>query len=176
MAAKVLRFTQSQQNPVGMIVQSMLTEAQFQALNGPSWVLMDGRNVAGSVYAQITGQNVIADARGLFLRAKNNGRSDGNQNPDGDLALGTLQLDHTRRPRDTAFATNTDTHSHSATVYVGGPTGDVGRFSSFSAGGTSFNNTASTNTDAHSHSITSGGDAETNPRNLTVNTFIKINP
>lgn len=79
--------------PVGSIVDSMLDESTFQSQNtSPSperWVLADGRNVAGSVYQSLTGSATIPDLRGNFTRAKNNGRSDGKQNPDGDLALGT---------------------------------------------------------------------------------------
>jgi hypothetical protein len=79
---KVARFTQDNQNPVGMIVQSMLTEAQFQAINGTNWVLAAGQSVTGSQYATITGNSSIPDLRGMFLRGKNNSRSDGNQAPD----------------------------------------------------------------------------------------------
>jgi len=73
--AKVARLNitrpveQGDLNPVGMIVQSMLTEAQFQVLNGTNWILADGRSVAGSAYATVTGNANVPDARGLFLRA-----------------------------------------------------------------------------------------------------------
>lgn len=54
----------------------------------------------------------IPDLRGMFLRSKNNGRADGNQNPDGDLALGVVQQD--------AFKSHTHTvvdpgHDHTIT-------------------------------------------------------------
>lgn len=91
--ALVTRFTKSNQNPVGMIVSSMLTEAQYQALNGTGWVLADGRNVAGSTYASITGNTVVPDLRGQVLRGKNNSRADGQQDPAGEVTLGTQQTD-----------------------------------------------------------------------------------
>ena len=89
--------------PIGTIIHSMLTETQIQLVYGKSWVLMDGRNVAGSSYAAITGNIIIPDARGLFLRGKNNG---GSYNPDGDLALGTYSADK--------YAS----HSHSGSYYI----------------------------------------------------------
>ena len=67
--------------------------AALQALRGAGWVLADGRSVTGSAYATITGTTAIPDMRGLFLRGKNNGRTDGNKNPDGDLGLGAIQGD-----------------------------------------------------------------------------------
>jgi hypothetical protein len=90
-------------NPaVGTVHESVLTEAQFQSIRGTDWVLCDGRNVAGSDYHAITGSVVIPDMRGLHYRGKNNGRSDGNQNPGGDLALGTFQSDDAKAHVHTA--------------------------------------------------------------------------
>jgi len=124
----------------------MLTEAQFQSINGPSWVLMDGRSIAGSAYATLTGSGTIPDARGMVLRGKNNGRSDGNENPDGDSALGLYQGDQFR------------SHTHSGVPItpsnVGAGGGAVVGFNG---------NTGS-----------SGGN-ETRMKNITVNHFIKIN-
>lgn len=113
----------------------------------------------------------------MFLRAKNNGRNDGLENPDGDLAVGTFQLDKTRRPRNTAFSTNSDSHNHGITrnSYEGGAGGGAG-----GPGWSSENSqilsgvTFTTNSDSHSHSITGGGDNETNPRNITVNVYVKV--
>lgn len=59
-------------NPIGMIISSMLTEAQFQALNGTSWVLAYGQNIAGSSYATITGNVTAPDLRGRVLAGKDN--------------------------------------------------------------------------------------------------------
>src|SRR4030042_829104 len=74
--------------PVGSVIQSMLTEAQFQAVYGSGWVLCDGRSVAGSFFQSITGNSNIPDNRSLYLRGKKNGRSDG-KGRGTDFALGT---------------------------------------------------------------------------------------
>lgn len=70
--AKVARFSQDNQNPVGMIVASMLTEAQFQDINGTNWVLAYGQSVAGSTYATVTGSSTLPDLRGRTLAGKDN--------------------------------------------------------------------------------------------------------
>jgi hypothetical protein len=91
--AQTNMVVKSDKNPVGMIISSMLTLAQFQAINGTAWVLADGSNIAGSLYATTTGTTTIPDLRGTVLRGKNNGRADGNQNPGGDNTLGTFEND-----------------------------------------------------------------------------------
>jgi len=70
-----LRFSNGGQNfkigaqALGSIQQSILTEAEFQAEMGTTdWVLMDGRNIAGSKLATLKGWTTIPDARGRFLR------------------------------------------------------------------------------------------------------------
>ena len=142
--------------PIGTIVDSMLTEAQFQTqLGNPSpatWVLADGRSVVGSTYNVITGFSTIPDLRGIFRRAKNNGRSDGDQNPDGDLALGTYSADK--------FASHR--HGIEATFLpeIGGPIvhDDGSEFRVDNKDFTAFE-----------------GGNETAPKNVTINTFIRIN-
>lgn len=137
--------------PVGTIIESMLTEAQFQAqIGNPSpaiWVLADGRSAVGTSYQSITGFTTIPDLRGIFTRGKNNGRSDGKQNPDGDLALGTYS--------DDKF----ESHTHSAytSIVAQGPTA-----------ATTFSYLFPGNTGA------TGGN-ETAPKNVTINFFIRIN-
>jgi hypothetical protein len=149
--AKTALTTISDKNPIGMIVQSMLTEVQFQSLNGNSWVLANGRDISGSRYASITGSATIPDLRGVVLRGKNNGRSDGNQNPDGDLALGQYQGDAN------------GSHDHArALVSIGGGSSQGPAFGG--NGNFGYGNTT----------VATGGN-ETRARNITVNTFIKIN-
>lgn len=172
----------SDRNPVGMIIQSRLTEAQFQSQNGIGWVLMDGRNVAGSLYAQITGINVLDDARGLVLRGKNNGRSDGNQNPDGDLALGAFQNQnfashghtqaqhrHTESLSDGIAEANVASLFRSGWVNTANPVVGYGGIFNTSNGRRGL-------TTYQTPVINDNGGNETRMRNLTVNTFIKINP
>lgn len=136
---------------VGDVVQSMLTEVQFQAQRDSTWVLMDGRSVTGSEYEAITGNSNLPDACGLFLRGKNNGRIDGNENPDGDLALGTFTNDKFR------------SHDHGINSRPG---------TTLSNGGSNvpFNGPGVNNTTI----VANNGGNETAPKNITVNFFIKI--
>jgi len=53
---------------VGDIKQSMLPPDEFQALNGESWVPLDGSDVTGSLYEAITGSSTVPDASGVFTR------------------------------------------------------------------------------------------------------------
>ena len=54
---------------VGSIQQSLLSEAQFQAVMGTTnWVLANGQGVSGSQYNNITGNSNVPDFRGCFIR------------------------------------------------------------------------------------------------------------
>lgn len=161
---------------LGEVKQSVLTEAQFQEIHGPEWVLMDGRDITGSDLHTLTGSSTLPDARGQFLRGKNNGRSDGNENPDGDLALGAIQLDKTRSPRNTAFsAASAGAHTHTQQIdaSTGTNTNLLGESTRASTPADYTISNIST-AGAHTHSV-SGGDNETTPKNITVNVFVKIN-
>ncbi len=150
--ARVLLKTQAASG-IGAIKNSMLTEVQFQAQNGSGWVLCDGRDVTGSDYDTLTGNTTLPDARGQFLRGKSHGRSDGQENPDGDSALGTAQTD--------AF----DSHSHTLTGVQSPLTaGNRNVLGSFASGPAN-----------SAESTTSDGGNETRPKNITINIFIKIN-
>ena len=147
------------QSAVGDIKASMLTEAQYQAEFGSEWILADGRLVTGSDYHSITGIVNIPDLRGVFLRGKNNGRSDGNQNPDGDLTLGQFTDD------------KYEAHAHSYTdqYWNGQNTGSIPENNLASNTG----NRPVYNTDTKS--TVPSGQNETAPKSVTVNYFIKIN-
>jgi hypothetical protein len=139
--------------PIGTIIPSMLTQAQFNGQVGSGyWVIADGSSCTGTAYASVTGYVTVPDLRGVFLRGKNNGRSDGNQNPDGDLTLGTYQAD--------AFASHT--HSYPAD-------GDNGLQNNNHA--SNGNGTGGTN----SNTVASAGGNETRAKNVTVNYFIRVN-
>jgi len=138
------------QGRVGDIIQSMLTEEQFIAENGAGWVLADGRSVSGTKYATLIGAS-IPDMRGQFLRGKNNSREDGEENPDGDLALGTYSADK--------FAS----HNHPIRVRAGTTLDNGGSNVPYSGPG---------GTDGGI--ISNVGGNETAPKNVTVNFFIKV--
>ena len=66
---KAKRLNESLHN-IGDIKHSLLTESEFQSLNGTCWKLMQGQNISGSDLAQHTGGrlNNLPDARNRFLR------------------------------------------------------------------------------------------------------------
>lgn len=160
--------------PVGSIIDSMLTEMQFNAqLGGPSpstWVIADGRDVTDSGYNQVTGLTNIPDLRGIFRRAKNNG---GTGNPDGDLTLGTVTAG---RNQSHTHAVSDPGHAHQ---YSQGGFGGDNRVNA--SPGTYGNNgdgtigAPSVNTSFTSISLVNQGGNDTAPTNVTVNTFIRIN-
>jgi hypothetical protein len=146
---------------VGDIRSSMLNEAQFQSQNGPSWVLMDGRSVAGSEYENITGNSTIPDARGMFLRGKNNGRTDGFEDPAGERVLGDFQED--------AF----QGHVHVAPQITDGA--GLGRFATSQQDDvTVFGNLNTSDPITDGVNGTPRTDSETRVKNIAVNHFIKI--
>jgi hypothetical protein len=161
---------------IGQVTSSMLTEAQFQAINGTGWVLMDGRSVAGSSYAIVTGNATIPDARGMVLRGKNNGRSDGNQNPAGDNALGLFEDDRMQGHRhslrgNSGGGSAWNLAGSNASVVGGGSPG---------TGDTYVDILAASSAQAISAPIANAEGTprigvETRMKNITVNHFIKIN-
>lgn len=79
--------------PIGTVIHSLLTEAEFQAEKGSTteWILADGRDVTGSAYATLTGQTTVPDMRGRFLRGKNNGQTSALGDADGERSIGAFQ-------------------------------------------------------------------------------------
>jgi hypothetical protein len=137
---------------IGDIVHSMLSEAQFQAERDGTWVLADGRSVIGDEYETITGNANIPDLRGKFLRGKNNGTSTTEGNASGEVNLGTAQTDEFR------------SHNHTQSGYILFGNGNfAGGY--FQSGGQGHINST----------VSATGGAETRPKNVTVNYFIKIN-
>lgn len=135
---------------IGDVRSSFLTETQFQAEVDTTWVLCDGRNISGAdLHVLIPAFLTIPDLRGMFLRGKNEGRVDGKENPDGEIALGDYQADE--------FAS----HSHT-----------IPAFNSPIGGGQAAG--ASTNAGTFPDTDPTGGN-ETRAKNVTVNYFIKIN-
>ncbi len=157
---------------VGDVVCSMLTEAQFQSQRSTDWVLMDGRDVSGSQYEIVTGNSSLPDARGTFLRSKNNGRADGDENPAGDLPLGTYEADqfqghyHDYSVTSTALIIKDEPETSSWVESAANDSQHVAWNSS------NFSITAPA-TDGINGTPRTGD--ETRPKSITVNFFIKIN-
>jgi hypothetical protein len=87
--------------PVGSIIPSLLNVSEFAKeagdpstfdLSASKWTLADGKSVPGTHYAELTGNAPLPDLRGVFLRGKNNGRTDGRGNSQ-ELNLGDFQDD-----------------------------------------------------------------------------------
>ena len=74
--------------PIGSVIISALTLAQFQTQNGTGWVLMDGTSCAGTAYATLTTFSLLPDAQGRFLR---NYDSVGGTDPDSSDLLVTVE-------------------------------------------------------------------------------------
>lgn len=118
-----------QNTPIGSIVESLLTQSQFQtAIGNANWLLCNGQTCGGSAYATLTGNTTVPDFRATVLRGKNNGRSDGNQNQNGDLALGTLTVNQianhthsTTLSHDIVGGTTSKTQHSGAQNFVGEP-------------------------------------------------------
>lgn len=175
-------------NLIGDIRTSILTESQFNSVQGFGWVLADGRSVAGSPYSALTGNANVPDLRGQFLRGKNYTRADAYQDLNGNSAEGTQRAFKTAMPSAGWSIAQGGAHSHtentagayntpvltSQTLNTGtlpptqsfaiwdGSTQSVGAHSHVI-------NTSST----HNHNI-SGGDIETSPNHVVVNYFIYI--
>ena len=173
---------------LGDIKHSILTETQFKAILGPveslKWTLADGRNVAGSDYATLTGSNTVPDLRGAYLRMAGQNT---NASWNGGV-LGGWQEDTTRMPRNTPFtATAARAGNHYHASGVPGYNDDRGSIfgrTDITAGGKETPNydggapkTPLTSTDGdHTHTVTvAGGDTFTAPVHFSMNTFIKIN-
>jgi len=153
--------------PVGTILQSLLTEAQYLSTVGNTkWVLADGRDITGSDFHNLTGTATAPDLRAMFLRGHNGARNDEFQDTDPARALGD--------PQEDDFAS----HSHDVL-------GTFWNISIFSTG----NIVAGTvgrppcngpyNCTPPDQVIPDKaaprGGAETRPNNVAVNYFIKIN-
>lgn len=154
--------------PVGTVIPSMLSEAQFLAQNGTGdWYLCDGRVATGTLYASVTSQANVPDFRGVFLRGRNFGRSTATGNAAGDSALGTYQGDEYKSHSHSVEVTNIQIDG--ARIKEGGSEGGSGQeqLGRATTGG-------SRDATLTGSALASGG-AETRPRNVTVNYFIKVN-
>lgn len=169
MAREIVKSHSS--SSIGSVKQSMLDEATFQSIHGTGWVLMDGRDVTGSDYDTIVFGGIggnIPDARGQFLRGKNNTRSDGNEDPDGERGLGDFQVDKLQGHRHEMWVDN-----------------DLG--AGFTNGGQRLHRadaprTGAAGTGDYIRALTPDGTngtprpgIETRPKNIAINIFIKIN-
>lgn len=79
---------------VGDIKYSMLEPDKFEELNGPGWVPMMGQYLpVNCELALFTGMKKLPDARGVFLRGMNLGRSSKTGDTNGRREVGSYQRD-----------------------------------------------------------------------------------
>jgi hypothetical protein len=139
---------------VGDIRYSILSEAQFRALHGTEWELLQGQPVPrDSELIEYWGDRNLPDARGVFLRSRNHNRDRQQGCPAGDLNCGSYQDDQLKSHNHSTFSNH---HSHvlaHGTWKTPSPYG-------YPNGG--------------EHNTSNTGGSETRPRNITVNTFIKV--
>jgi hypothetical protein len=175
-AVEDLRAAPRKDLPVGTIAASYLAPAQFaeslgeregSSLEKRSWILADGREVTGTRFAIVTNGKSIPDLRGMFVRGIAAG---------GARTAGDLQEQSTALPNN-QFTGITSDDGAAALPRSAEPSGVGDRYN---AGGRDYiviNIGTSGKLEPHSHKITvtSGGDAETRPKNVAVYYYIKIN-
>jgi hypothetical protein len=137
---------------VGDIRYSILSKDQFIRLHGGDWDLLRGQAVpVDSELREYWGDRNLPNANGVFLRSANHDQEASIGNPDGNVGIGHYQKDQ--------FAS----HSH--------------RHGKMKAGDNKFQSRGG---NAHwlgefeEVESSQAGGIETRPRNITVNTFVKI--
>jgi hypothetical protein len=167
--------------PVGSVLYSMLDEAAFQSQVGAGerWVLANGASVAGqnTLYERVTRTSTIPNLLGVFVRGKNNGRSDGYQNPEGELALGQVSADRFKQHNHSG-GTGPDApdHTHGFGGYpFGASYGGDNQSQNVNTPPNGFHRQTDGASARHSHSIPQDGGSETAPKSVTMNPFIRIN-
>lgn len=153
--------------PVGTIIDSMLTETQIQNNYGTAWILCDGRNVAGSKYASITGNSTVPDLRGRYTRAKDNGSGN---DANGDASLGTHR---TSQNIQHSHGVSDPGHGHGVASNGTGGAGTFYALSTAAGSITAYDVPAGSNTTGIS--INNQGGADVQPESIVVNKFVKIN-
>ena len=153
---------------IGDYRYSDLTQAQFQEINGDTWVLANGQNCEGTDYAKFTGRTTTPNHCGVVPRGKNHGRADAYANPD-ELDLGTCQGDAIRN------ITGSHTNIGGKTTGENSASGAFGIYNISQGRGNQssiWGSVAGYNFDASRVVPTA---PENRMRNITVNVFIKVN-
>lgn len=166
--------------PPGTIVASILEPGVF--LNGrEDWRLADGSRIPEGALLELVKRERPAmsdtvrlpDLRGMFLRGQNEGRTDGKQDPDERLS-GSYQSGATKLPTTpfTGEAVESGKHVH---IYrrAGGYNAGAGKHARAKPNWED-GETKPSGVHGHVVRLTTGGDIETRPRNVSVYFYIKI--
>jgi hypothetical protein len=156
----------------------MLDHATFQAQVGAAetWVLADGRSIAGlgTKYENVTHTATIPNISGVFVRGKNNGRNDGYQNPDGELALDQTTSDKYKTHNHGGNSgTDSPDHSHGFGGYpFGASYGDDKQAQNLNTAPNGFFRITAGADHRHTHQISADGGNETAPKSVTLNPLL----
>jgi hypothetical protein len=149
---------------IGDVKYSLSEPIQFNQQNGEAWVLMDGRNIAGSKLAALTKQEILPDARGVFIRTLNLTRDDDHGDADNNRKVGSFQWDLLR---DHTHKYNKP-NDHGSKIKYGGPND-----SEFVNDKQNFETGIVTNETNDAQRPRAG--IETRPKNIALYTYVKIN-
>jgi hypothetical protein len=162
---------------LGTIISSVLNYDQLtrhidepQAVNPAtsSYVPCDGRSIAGSKLAQLTGRQNIPDLRGKFARGLNQFYSVGEPTPFDPVIFGDTQ---SQRTVGDFQGDEIGPHSHQMNF-------NLGRQPGWSGGWGGDGNVRAVNSPGdpgNDHHPEPNGGMETRPRNIAVYFYIKIN-
>jgi hypothetical protein len=146
--------------PVGSVLASALDEEAFSQVApfGQVWVIADGKPKPGSKWAEVTGAPV-PDLRGVYLRGQNFDRDSKTGNPE-SVTLGAYQSDLVGN------------HKHSLATGFGTGTAPAKGASAFAIDAPIY--VASGGANSFDGAMNGSGGAETRPRSVVVNFFIRI--
>ena len=158
---------------IGEIVHSLLEEDDFISSHGDCWVSIKGQssitkiggeiqNIIDTDYGVLTSKTSLPDARNKFLRNAGGNASN----------VGETQSYATALPNNNFITNESGRHRHEFDGIAVRASGNTHNEEYDHDG------SLVTRTDLagkHTHTITSGGDEETRPENLTVNMFIRVN-
>lgn len=164
---------------LGEIRHSLLSVTDFQKIYGDQWELMAGQNIEGSdLFKEKLWMDAhLPDSRGQFLRCSNAGRGADSGNPDGDLAVGSQQMDEFKEHTHQGKTHSGDPKFYRTVHQQGGESAGNHQLGSLAGGGFSDRHDDEWSNSNHTHKldIVASGGSETRPRCTTVNAFIKIN-
>lgn len=156
---------------VGDIKYSIIPPSKIETTLGPGWVLMDGRDLKDTdKLRQLTHMQRIPDARGMFLRGMNEGRSGDFADPTGNRQI----LDQPQSDQFKEHNHGGGNHSHKTSIANGAQSqwgGYIVRISETSANAGKF---YEKDTDS-GETIRLEGGKETRPKNIAVYIYVKIN-